>query len=104
MKSAAPLFRLLFTLAALALGGCATVSDPDPRDPLEGMNRSIYKVNDQVDSWVLRPIATAYRDYVHQEIRDRVRNFFANIGDPMIGVHNMLQGKFEDGFSDLVRF
>jgi phospholipid-binding lipoprotein MlaA len=38
------------------------------------------------------------------EIRDRVRNFFANIADPMIGVNNMLQGKFEEGFFDWVRF
>jgi phospholipid-binding lipoprotein MlaA len=95
---------LVAAAAALALSGCATVSDRDPRDPLEGMNRSIYGFNDKVDSWVLRPIATTYRDYVHQEIRDRVRNFFSNIGDPMIGVNNVLQGKFEDGFSDLVRF
>jgi len=104
MRAAAPLFRLLATAAALALGGCATVSDPDPRDPLEGMNRGIYSFNDKVDSWVLKPVATTYRDYVHAEIRDRVRNFFSNIADPMIGVHNLLQGKFEDGFFDFMRF
>ncbi len=98
------LHRILALLAAAALGGCATVADPDPRDPLEGMNRGVYRFNDKVDTWVARPVATAYRDYVPGEIRDRVRNFFANIADPMIGVNNVLQGKFEDGFFDLVRF
>jgi phospholipid-binding lipoprotein MlaA len=49
-------------------------------------------------------VATGYTIAVPGEIRDRVRNFFANIADPMIGVHNILQGKFEDGFFDWVRF
>jgi phospholipid-binding lipoprotein MlaA len=35
------------------------------------------------------------------EIRDRVRNFFGNIGDVFIGVNNFLQGKFEGGVQRL---
>ena len=90
-------------VAALLLGGCASTNG-DPRDPLEGMNRFTYGVNDKLDTYALKPVSRAYHDYVHNEIRDRVRNFFSNIADPMIGVNNMLQGKFEDGFFDLVRF
>jgi phospholipid-binding lipoprotein MlaA len=88
---------------AFVVGGCATTSG-DPRDPLEGVNRGVYGFNDKVDTWVLRPVATGYNNYVPGEIRERVRNFFANIADPMIGVHNILQGKFEEGFFDWVRF
>lgn len=97
--------RLGGLAAALAfvVGGCATTSG-DPRDPLEGVNRGVYGFNDKVDTWVLRPVATGYNNYVPGEIRERVRNFFANIADPMIGVHNILQGKFEEGFFDWVRF
>ena len=97
--------RLGGLAAALAfvVGGCATAGG-DPRDPLEGLNRGVYGFNDKVDTWVMRPVATGYNNYVPGEIRERVRNFFANIADPMIGVHNILQGKFEEGFFDWVRF
>jgi phospholipid-binding lipoprotein MlaA len=95
--------RLLTLLASVLATGCATTNG-DPRDPLEGMNRAVYSVNDKVDSWVLRPVSRAYFDHVPVEIRDRVRNFFSNIADPMIGVNNVLQGKFEEGFQDWLRF
>ena len=91
------------TVAALLLGGCATTNG-DPRDPFEGVNRTVYVFNDKVDSWALKPVSRAYHNYLPSELRDRVRNFFANIADPMIGVNNILQGKFEDGFFDWVRF
>jgi phospholipid-binding lipoprotein MlaA len=95
--------KWLCVALATLLTGCATANG-DPRDPLEGLNRKVYAFNDKVDTWVLRPVATGYRDWVPGELRDRVRNFFANIADPLIGVNNMLQGKFEDGFLDWMRF
>jgi phospholipid-binding lipoprotein MlaA len=101
------LARWLAAAAALAVvlltGGCATV-DADPRDPLEPMNRGVFAFNDTFDTAIARPVAGVYRDALHPEIRDRVRNFFSNLADPLIGVNNMLQGKFEDGFFDWVRF
>ncbi len=48
-------------------------------------------------------MARGYVRAVPGEIRDRVRNFFGNIGDVFIGVNNFLQGKFEDGVSDWAR-
>jgi phospholipid-binding lipoprotein MlaA len=87
----------------LLLGGCASAPDADPRDPWEGFNRGVYKFNDVVDEAVARPVATAYRDVVHVQIRDRVRNFFSNIGDVFIGVNNVLQGKLFEGFEDFMR-
>jgi phospholipid-binding lipoprotein MlaA len=92
----------LACLVSLA-AGCATV-DGDPRDPLEPMNRGIYAFNDKFDNVIARPVARVYRGALHAEIRDRVRNFFSNLADPLIGVNNVLQGKFEDGFFDWVRF
>lgn len=94
--------KWMFLLLAAALGGCATGGDP--RDPLEPLNRKVYAFNDKLDTWVVRPVATGYRDWVPDPIRDRVRNFFGNIADPLIGANNILQGKFEDGFLDWMRF
>ncbi|HEX2199739.1 MAG TPA: VacJ family lipoprotein [Burkholderiales bacterium] len=87
----------------LPLAGCATVQDADPRDPWEGFNRGVYRFNEVVDEALARPVATAYRDVVHVELRDRVRNFFSNIGDVFIGVNNVLQGKFRESFDDFAR-
>ncbi len=95
-------FRIL-VVALLPLGGCATTDGADARDPFEGFNRGVYRFNEVVDEAVARPVATAYRDVVHSEIRDRVRNFFANIGDVFIGANNVLQGKFFEGFEDFAR-
>jgi phospholipid-binding lipoprotein MlaA len=97
------MLRCLLMLMAFAAGGCASLGGDDPRDPFEGFNRGVYRVNDKLDQYVARPVATGYRRVVPGEIRDRVRNFFGNIGDVLIGANNFLQGKFADGFSDWVR-
>jgi phospholipid-binding lipoprotein MlaA len=95
--------RTLSLLLALA-GGCATTEDRDPRDPLEPMNRAIYRFNEVADEWVAVPVASAYRNVLHEQIRSRIRNFFSNLGDLWIGVNDVLQGKFFDGFEDGMRF
>jgi phospholipid-binding lipoprotein MlaA len=94
----------LLLLMSFSLAGCATTGDGDPRDPLEGWNRGVYKFNDKVDDYLARPVAETYEDWVPREIRDRVRNFFGNLADPFIGVNNMLQGKFAEGLDDWARF
>jgi phospholipid-binding lipoprotein MlaA len=97
-------FLITALLGALAASGCATSPDADPRDPLEPMNRAVYKFNDTFDDWVAKPVATVYRDALHVEIRSRVSNFFSNIQDIFIGVNNFLQGKLQDGVEDWARF
>ena len=96
--------RFLGSIVLLAvLAACAT-ADGDPRDPFEGFNRGVYKFNETVDAAIAKPVATAYRDLLHEEIRSRVRNFFSNIADLFIGVNNLLQGKLQDGVEDWARF
>ena len=95
--------RLALAALIAALAGCASTADRDPRDPFEPLNRRVYRFNDVVDVNVAQPVARTYRRVVPGEIRDRVRNFFGNIGDFFIGVNNFLQGKFEDGVSDWAR-
>ena len=96
------MFRLL--LLVIIVGGCATTGEADPRDPFEPLNRRIYRFNEVVDENIAKPIATAYRDLLHEEIRGRVRNFFSNLGDLWIGANDFLQGKFQEGVEDWARF
>lgn len=95
--------RALVLALALAAPGCAT-THPDPRDPLEGVNRAVFAFNDQADEIVFKPAARLYRNLTPQGLRDAVRNFFNNIDDLFIGANNLLQGKPETAVNDWLRF
>jgi phospholipid-binding lipoprotein MlaA len=105
--------RLTAGLAWLAtvavLGGCATTPTEDaPReknpDPFEKVNRDVYKFNDTLDKYALKPAATAYRDYTPKLVQDGIGNFFENLGYPTTIVNQFLQGKFKEGSQDTARF
>ena len=94
---------LALALALPLASGCATVQNPDPRDPYESFNRAVFSFNDGLDKVVLKPVATAYHDVLPGPLRAMVRNFFSNISDVFIGVNNMLQGKPGEGLNDWAR-
>lgn len=85
------------------LAGCASVQNGDPRDPYEGFNRAMFAFNEGFDDAIGKPVATVYKEVLPFQIRVRVRNFFANIQDVMIGVNNLLQGKPNAAADDLAR-
>jgi phospholipid-binding lipoprotein MlaA len=84
--------RALALAAVVALSASARAADSDP---LEGLNRVIYRFNDGVDTVLLKPVAEGYRAVVPELARTGVSNFFANIGDLWSAVNNLLQGKGE---------
>ena len=92
----------------LALGGCATLDDarggPGQRlDPWEGWNRKVFAFNEGLDEHVLKPVATGYAKVVPQFVRRSDDNFFANAADAWSAINNVLQGKPEPAFQDVVR-
>ncbi|WP_431821188.1 MlaA family lipoprotein [Burkholderia sp. F1] len=93
----------LAVAAAAALSGCATVQTPTKGDPLEGFNRTVYKFNDTVDTYALKPVAKGYQYVVPQPVRDSVTNFFSNIGDVYIAANNLVQLRIADGVGDIMR-
>ncbi|CAH2776783.1 MAG: Outer-membrane-phospholipid-binding lipoprotein MlaA [uncultured Caballeronia sp.] len=90
--------------AAFALSGCATGPGAKPGDPLEPMNREIFKLNDAADKYVAHPIATGYVKVTPAPIRMAISNFFSNIGDIGNFANNLLQLKITDATEDLMRF
>jgi phospholipid-binding lipoprotein MlaA len=94
-------WRALLLLAVLAVQGCATVPQPNARDPLESFNRTVFGFNEAVDKAVIKPIATGYLAVTPNWFRKGVGNFFNNLEDMWSVVNNGLQGRGQD-FSDSV--
>lgn len=101
-----PLYRSAAAIVfAAGLAGCASAPQQTahPRDPIEGFNRGVYAFNKGVDKVILTPVAKGY-NVLPAVLRTGIGNFFSNIGDVMIGVNNLLQGKGAAGVSDFMRF
>lgn len=95
---------VLLALFVLAGTGCASVpGEPDPNDPWEGFNRSMYGFNDSVDKAIVKPVSNVYLK-IPDGGRTAVHNFFVNLGYPTTIINQFLQGKFENGFEDSMRF
>lgn len=92
---------LLALAAAAALSGCAV--GPDKRDPMENWNRAVFKFNDTVDTYALKPVAKGYKNVTPGFVQTGVSNFFGNLGDVWTAANNLLQGKGAEGMSDVMR-
>ena len=86
---------------AVMLTGCASQAN---KDPLEGLNRGIYKFNDTADKAVIKPIAGAYKAVLPSPIRTGVNNFFDNLGTFVTAINDLLQFKFSKAMDDAGRF
>jgi phospholipid-binding lipoprotein MlaA len=101
-------------LLAGGLAGCATpppADDPDAvadfrqtNDPLEPTNRVFYKINDGIDTVVLKPAAQAYRYVLPQPVRTGIHNMLDNLGGPVRLTDDALQGKPKRAGDTAMRF
>jgi phospholipid-binding lipoprotein MlaA len=92
----------LLVAMALLLAGCAGFNT-NPRDPLEPLNRHVTTFNEGVDSIVLKPAATAYKQALPPLVRTGVANFFGNLSDAWSFVNSALQFKFQNAAENFMR-
>ena len=64
----------------------------------------IYDFNEDLDTYVMRPVAEVYVDYTPELVRDGVTNFFSNLGYINVIFNELLQGKVKQGIADVGRF
>lgn len=83
------------------LTGCAGAHNPS--DPLEPLNRGIYRFNDTVDKAVIKPVAQGYSAVMPTVGKTMVSNFFSNLDDVVVTANDLLQFKLVQGFSDGMR-
>ena len=79
-------------------------ADETTGDPLEPFNRAMFHFNDFTFTWVFNPVAKGYSHVVPEDIRGSVGNFFYNLQEPMRCINALLQGRFSDAGTLLVRF
>ena len=93
--------RLIAILVITLMTGCATTTN---KDPLEGLNRGIYKFNDVADKAVFKPVAGAYKAVAPTPVQTGVSNFFANLRTFVTTVNQVLQFKFNKAAESATRF
>ena len=86
--------------------GCASIPAGvahSPHDPWEPFNRSVFEFNEGLDAYLLKPVVAGYRFVLPEFVRDGIYNFFSNYSDIYTALQNLLQGKPDYAFIDLMR-
>jgi|GEM_PF-182595 len=76
---------------------------PNPADPWEDWNRSVYSFNETLDGLFLRPVAKAYRFVTPGFVDAGITNFFSNLSEVRNFIHSVLQLKGESAVVALGR-
>ena len=98
---------LLISLVLLS-SGCSYVpfiddGEREP-DPWERMNRSVNAFNEELDDYILKPVARGYQAITPAPVDKGITNFFSNLDDVTVFINDLLQLKIIQGTSDLARF
>jgi len=95
-------------LLAVLTTGCASSQDTGGfetvYDPLEPLNRSVFKVNQAFDFILVKPVSATYRQVVPDPLKDMVTNFLRHLKTPVILLNELLQGDLKGAEVAATRF
>ncbi len=108
---AAAWFRCIFVcFFAVIVAACAASPSQDDRresvsdaDKFESFNRQVFRFNDTVDRWVLKPVAIGYDKVLPSPVKTGVGNFFSNLREIRNIVNDGLQWKWKQAANDTGR-
>ena len=108
------IFKFLLITLLFQLVGCATTSvggqsglerqEVSAIDPYEGFNRTMFKFNDTLDSYLFEPIVDGYKWITPDLLETGVSNVFTNMKGISVVINDLLQGKLKQGAQDTGRF
>ena len=75
-----------------------------PGDPLEGFNRTMFRVQFGIDRSILGPVSKGYQHIVPKPARSGLRNFFRNLTEPVVFLNDLLQLKPKRAARTFARF
>lgn len=81
-----------------------TIPADDDNDPLEGLNRVIFFVNDTLDTYLFRPIASTYGKVMPDFGKRSLRNVVRNLNAPIVLANDLLQGELSGAGVTVGRF
>ncbi|WP_174298460.1 MlaA family lipoprotein, partial [Sphingomonas bacterium] len=121
LPAIAPALALLVQLSPMASAPSAVAGAPatttvaaqteppaHPRhvrgDPFERTNRYFFARQQSLDRHFLRPVALGYKHVVPKLLRTGLRNFFSNLGEPLVFLNYVLQLKPGKAAATAARF
>ncbi|WP_296059766.1 VacJ family lipoprotein [uncultured Amphritea sp.] len=97
-------FRYIFLSVLLGVIAIpALAEEQSEADPWEGFNRAMFRFNDTLDRYALKPVAQGYKVIMPNLIETGVSNFFGNLSDVGSMLNNLLQLKGNAAGQDLGR-
>ncbi|KZX78832.1 hypothetical protein A3715_01515 [Oleiphilus sp. HI0009] len=72
-------------------------------DPYEGFNRTMFAFNQEIDRYVLKPVAQGYNYVMPKFMNIGITNFFNNLDDVETFANSILQGKLHNAVVSLNR-
>lgn len=93
-----------FLLLAMCFSEFVYASDKKDVDPWQGYNRGMFKFNDTLDRWFLKPVAKGYRAVTPNFLERGISNVFSNIGEVPSTLNGVLQGNVKGAAKDTGRF
>ncbi len=110
---------LLITLLT-TLPGCATKKPGEPmklaassteeyaptdgKDPLEFLNRGLFRVHEVLDGLILKPAAHIYRGVMPEAAQTSIKNALTNLASPVVLLNSVLQGDARNAEHTVERF
>lgn len=94
---------LIVISLAVTLSACAGTGEVLNNDPLERSNRFMFKINVELDNYILKPVARGYL-YIPSPVRRSVRNFFDNLAAPVTLANDIFQLEGKRAGTTALRF
>ena len=94
-------------LAAAALLVACASTNPEQAvdiDPLQAVNRPIFRANDVLDRWLLNPAATAWDRVTPRSVPVHLEQVYTNLRTPGRAVNDLLQGDVKQSGVEWSRF